>query len=58
MCIYLRIVVANTYCVVFLLCLSPSCVLYVVGFSGFQYLFALSVFSNVYVLAKIILPQE
>ena len=30
----LRLVVSNTYCVVFLLCLSSSCVPYVAGFSG------------------------
>ena len=33
-CVCLRIVVSNAYCVVFLLCLSSSCVPYVASFSG------------------------
>ena len=33
-CVCLRIVVSNTYCVVFLLCLFSSCVPYVASFSG------------------------
>ena len=33
-CVCLRIVVSNTYCSVFLFCLSPSCVQFVVSFSG------------------------
>ena len=33
-CVCLRIVVSNTYCVAFLLCFSSSCVLYVASFSG------------------------
>ena len=33
-CICLRIVVSNTYCVVFQFCLSSSCVPYVASFSG------------------------
>jgi hypothetical protein len=33
-CVCLCIVVSNTYCVVFLLCLSSSCVPYVANFSG------------------------
>ena len=33
-CVCLRIVVSNTYCVVFLLCFSSSCVPYVASFSG------------------------
>ena len=38
-CVCLRIVVSNTYCVVFLFCFSSSCVPYVASFSG------LSIFS-------------
>ena len=34
----LRIVVSNTYCVVFLLCFSSFCVPYVASFSGFSVL--------------------
>jgi hypothetical protein len=33
-CVCLRIVVSNTYCVLFLFCFSSSCVPYVVSFSG------------------------
>jgi hypothetical protein len=33
-CICLCIVLSNTYCVVFLLCFSSSCVPYVASFSG------------------------
>jgi hypothetical protein len=33
-CVWLCIVVYNTYCVVFLLCLSSSCVPYFASFSG------------------------
>ena len=33
----LRIVVSNTYCVVFLFCFSSSCVPYVVSFSGLSF---------------------
>jgi hypothetical protein len=33
-CVCLRIVVSNTYCVAFLFCFSSSCVLYVASFSG------------------------
>ena len=33
-CVCLRIVVSNTYCGVFFLCLSSFCVPYVAGFSG------------------------
>jgi hypothetical protein len=39
---YMSIVVPNTYCIVFLFCLSSSCVPYAAGFSGlsiFDYLF-------------------
>ena len=44
----LRIVVSNTYCVVFLYHLSWSCVSYVGSFSGLYSLIAPSVFLNVY----------
>jgi hypothetical protein len=44
----LRIVLAYTYCVVFLFCLSSSWVPYVVNFSGLFILIAPSVLSNVY----------
>ena len=37
-CVCLRIVVSNTYCVVFLLCLSSSCVPRVARFSGMSIL--------------------
>ena len=47
-CVCLRIVVSNTYCVVFLICFSSSCVPYVLIFSGLSILIAPSVFSNVY----------
>ena len=47
---YLHIVVSNTYCVVFLLCFSSSCVSYVPSCSGLSIFDALSVFSNVYFL--------
>jgi hypothetical protein len=33
-CAWLRIVVSNTYCVVFLICFSSYCVSYVASFSG------------------------
>jgi len=45
----LCIVVSNTYCVVFLFRLSPSCVPYVVSFSRLSYFDCPSVFSKVYV---------
>ena len=45
-CVCLRIVVSNTYCVVFLL--SLCCVSYVASFTGLCILIARSVFSNVY----------
>ena len=35
-CVCLRIVVSNTYCLVFLFCFSSSCVPYVADFSGFS----------------------
>ena len=47
-CVCLGIVVSNTYCVVFLFCLSSSCVLDVASFSGSSIFIAPSVFSNVY----------
>jgi len=47
-CFCLRMVVSNTYCVVFLLCLSKSCVPYVASFSDCPFLITPSVFSNVY----------
>ena len=37
-CVYLCIVVSNTYCAVFLFCLSLSCVHYVASFSGLSIL--------------------
>jgi hypothetical protein len=40
--------VSNAYCVVFLLCFSSSCVLYVASFSGLSFLITPAVFSNVY----------
>ena len=48
LCVCLRIVVSNIYCVVFLFCLSSSCEPYVASFSGLSFLIAPSVFSNVY----------
>jgi hypothetical protein len=42
-------VVFNTYCVVFLFCLSSSCVPYVSSFSGLYICIAPLVFSNVYI---------
>ncbi len=47
-CTCLRIVVSKTYCVVFLFCLSSSCVSYVASFSGLSIVIAPSVFSSVY----------
>ena len=51
-CVCLRIVVSNTYCVVFLFCLSSSCVPYpMLPVSIYcPFLIAPSVFSNVYLL--------
>ena len=46
---YLRyLYLFNTYCVVVLFCFSSFCLPYVASFSGFPYLIAPSVFSNVY----------
>ena len=45
---WLRILVPNTYCVVFLFCISSYCVLYVASFSGLSILECPSVFSSVY----------
>jgi hypothetical protein len=53
-CVGLLIVLSNTYCVVFLFCLSSSCVPYVASFSGLPILVAPSVFSNVYMLSSYI----
>jgi hypothetical protein len=47
-CVCLCIVVSNTYCVVFLFCLSSTSVPYVAGFSGL-FLFCLSLSSVPYV---------
>ena len=48
-CVCFRIVVSDTYCVVFLLCLSSLCIPCFVCFSGLSIFFiASSVFSNVY----------
>ena len=47
-CVCLHIVVSNTYCVVFLLCVSSSWVPYVVSVSWMSIL----VFSNVYLVIK------
>jgi hypothetical protein len=47
-CFCFRIVASNTYCVVFFVCFSSSCVPYVASFSGLSILIAPSVFSNVY----------
>ena len=47
-CVCLHIVVSDTYCVMFLFCLSSSCVLYVADFSGLSIFSAPSLFSNVY----------
>jgi ABC-type antimicrobial peptide transport system ATPase subunit len=46
-----RYVVSITYCVVFLLCFSSSCVPYVASSSGCHFLSAPSVFCNVYLIA-------
>jgi hypothetical protein len=43
-CVSLRIVVSNTYCVVFLFCFSSSCVLYVTSFSRLCCVFVLFLF--------------
>ena len=49
MCVRLRIVVSNTYCVVFFMfCLSSSCVPTVAVSQDCPFLIAPSVFSNVY----------
>jgi hypothetical protein len=46
-CICLRIVVSNAYCVVFLLCLSSSCVPYVVSVHfGVSLLYSLTFILN------------
>jgi len=53
MSVCLRIVVSNTYCVLYLFCMSSSCVPYVASFSGLSifdcpFLIDPSIFSNVY----------
>ena len=45
-CVCLRTVVSNTYCVVFLFCFYLSCVPYVASFSGLSFSITLSVFSD------------
>ena len=47
-CVCLRIVVSNTYCVVFLLYISSSCVPYVASYSGLSIFYCPSVSSNIY----------
>jgi hypothetical protein len=48
-CVCLRIMLSNIYCVVFLFCFSSSCVPYAARFSGLSFFFnSPSVFSNVY----------
>ena len=49
-CVCLRIVVFNTYCVVFLFCLFSSCVTLPVSLDC-PFLIVLSVFSNVYLIS-------
>ena len=51
-CAYLRTLVSNTYSVVFLLCFSLSCLLFVASFFGLSFLIAPSVFSNAYLLSN------
>jgi hypothetical protein len=46
-CVCFRTVASNTYCPVFLLCLSSYCVLYVASFSGLSIFNCPSVFSNI-----------
>jgi hypothetical protein len=53
---FLRIVVSKTCCVVFLFCLSSSCVPYIASFSGLSFLIAPSVFSNVYLSVSLDCP--
>jgi len=51
-CVCLRIVVSNTYCVVFLFCFSSSCVPYIASFLDCLFLITPSVFSNVFIGRK------
>ena len=52
-CVCVYIVVSTTYCVVFLLCLSSSCVPYVASFSGlFIFEYAFGLFIYIYMQAK------
>jgi hypothetical protein len=53
-CVWFLTLVANTYCVVFLLYFSSYCVPYVVGFSELSFVIAPTVFSNVYILTTLI----
>jgi len=47
-CVCLRIMVSNTYCVVFLFCFSLACVPYVAIFSGLSIFDSLTViYSNI-----------
>jgi hypothetical protein len=49
-CVCFRIVVSNTYCIVFLFCFLTSCVPYVPSFSAVPIFDFFSVFSNVYLV--------
>ena len=53
-----HIVVPNTYCVVFLFCLSSSCGHYVASFSGLSFLIAPSIFSNVYFIPTLFIETK
>ena len=57
-CDRLWIVVSNTYCVVFLLCFSSSCVPYAASFYGLPFLIGPSVLSNVYIFHIILLIPD
>ena len=48
-CVCLRKVVSNTYCVVFLFCFPSFFVPCVASFSGLSFLISPSIFSNVYI---------
>ena len=50
---YLRYLCLFVYCVLFLFCLSSSCVPYIVGFSGLSILIVPSVFSKVCLLTNL-----
>ena len=51
-CVYLCIVVHNTYCDVYLFCLISACVPHDANFFGFFIFYSPSVFSNVYLHEK------